>query len=111
MPILRRREPLAETVRLAITNCAKSGNTQDWTLSGGLRITVAKRGEQTIVLRLARKGAIPSVSDVEFFHAALPQLQSAERTPETGYNRTQDADGKTWRWVSFSFDMPHPTEE
>jgi len=56
-----------------------------------------------VTIRLARQGSLPSVTDTELLRAALPQIALAERVPETGYNRTLDEQGKSWRWVTFTF--------
>ena len=102
MPI-RRPAAFAEQIKLAVTNCRRTGKTQDWTLPGRLRITITQRDDQRLTIRLARQGSLPSVTDSELLRAALPQLAQAERLPETGYNRTLDEEGKTWRWVTFTF--------
>jgi len=45
MPI-RRPAAFAEQIKLAVTNCRRSGKLQDWTLPGRLRITITLREDQ-----------------------------------------------------------------
>jgi hypothetical protein len=51
------------------------------------------------------------VTDTEVVRAALPQIATAVRIPEVGYNRTVEEDGKVWRWVSFTFDVKEQPKE
>jgi hypothetical protein len=102
---------MSDQITLAITNCRRSRKSQDWTLPGKLRVTIVYRGEDTFTLRLARQGSLPSVTDTEVVRAALPQIATAVRIPEVGYNRTVEEDGKVWRWVSFTFDVKEQPKE